>query len=130
MDFLRAVLTPAAMQPDMGTETVSVNKNLHGIAGYSHIHFALDVLKRNRIILLVHSDVIIERNRRNLPCRQLERVQGQRQKIGLLFGKPCRTAAVFLLKSLVVKGTEPLPDDRVKLFQREKLLIPDCRQYE
>lgn len=123
MLFHSTVLSTTAMQSDMRANSASIEEHLDYVLRYANINFALDVFVWNRIVLLINSDVVIERNGSCLPDLQLVGISWQGKQKCSLLRKPCCSAAVLLLKRLVIEGTEFFADYSIQFSQSEKSLV-------
>ena len=100
----------------MGADAAALEEYLNHMARQPNIDLALNILIRDRVIPLVHPDVVIERNCGNAPFGQLVGVAWQGKQAASLLRKPSGPAAVFFLEWLMVEGMEPLPDDLLEFF--------------
>lgn len=107
----------------MGCNTVAFKEDFNRASGHTHVDFLLDVLIRARVVLCIHTDVVIVLNCGNFPGSHLKRVFGQRKQKELFFLKSGSAAAVFLLKRFLVERIKPVPYCFVQLMQRKKLLV-------
>ena len=67
MRFKGAVLVRAAVKPGMGCNTVAFKEDFNRASGHTHVDFLLDVLIRARVVLCIHTDVVIVLNCGNFP---------------------------------------------------------------
>lgn len=80
----RAVLIRSAVQSAMETDTVSSEEYLDGSPGNADIHLLLNVLIRNRVVLLVHRNMVVGCGGRDLPYCKFEGPGRKRQEKGFL----------------------------------------------
>ena len=98
MGLLRAVLPAPSVQAYMGANPIPLEEHLDDIAGQAHVHLAFYELEGHGVKLLVHADVVVERDSSDFPNRQLVGFARQGQKHGPFFREPGCPAAVFLLE--------------------------------
>lgn len=124
-----AVLTGASIQPGMRSNTIAVKENFNHIFGKTDIHLLFDVFVGARVVLKICGDVIVILYSGNLPCCQFIWSVWQGKQKRLFLCKCYRSAAIFLLKWLVIELEQLLSDRFVQLAHRQKLLVSQSSQY-
>ena len=130
MAFCCAVLVCPAVKPGMEADPVAAEKHFNSGFCNSDIHLLLDIFVGNRVIHLLHADMVIVANGSDLPCRQLIRSGRQRHEECSLLRKQRRTATIFLLERLVVKLVQSFLNCLIQFPQGKKSVVSECCQDE
>lgn len=64
----RAVLAGASVQPRVGSDPVTTKENFNDILREPYVHLLLNVFIRNRIVLEIYANMVVELDSGNSPC--------------------------------------------------------------
>lgn len=79
MLFNRFVLPTPPVEPSMRANATALKEYFNYVARQAHVHFSLDVFVGDGVIhLIIHCNMVIERDGSDLPRRQFKWAAGKR----------------------------------------------------
>ena len=121
------ILPTASVKTFMAADPVPFVINLKAAFGVPDIHFFTDILVRDRVILEIYGDVVVQLNRSRFPLGELVWIAGKRlQKREFFFQEHGAPATVFLLERGVIEPVQFLADCSIHCMDVKKFPIPQA----